>query len=83
MATIQSYRVLENGNIQVLTVCALFGYKTALEVTPDQWERILDWITKGGPIQDHLPDLTDAQRELLMTGIRDEDFDTMFAEEGL
>jgi hypothetical protein len=36
-----------------------------LELTDDQYER---WLNRKGHIQNDLPDLTDGQRELLITG---------------
>lgn len=45
-----------------------------IRLSNDQYERYLSWHNGGGLIQDALPDLTGAQREILMTGIGDEDF---------
>lgn len=32
-------------------------------------EQLDDWVTNGIPIQDAMPELTDDQREFIMTGI--------------
>ena len=43
-------------------------------LTPDQYARYLQW--RDGPlmIQDALPDLSISEREMLMSGLGDEDF---------
>lgn len=45
-----------------------------LHLTDDQYIRYQAWNEGGGLIQDVLPDLTGAQREILMTGMGDDDF---------
>lgn len=45
-----------------------------LHLTDDQYIRYQAWHEGGALIQDVLPDLTGAQREILMTGIGDDDF---------
>lgn len=49
-------------------------------LSPDQAKRALHWARGGGLIQAVLPDLTDAQREMLLTGINEKDWDTMMKE---
>lgn len=44
-------------------------------LTSEQYERYLKWQEGPGLIQDCLPDLSDSEREILMTGLNDEDFD--------
>lgn len=38
-------------------------------LTPDQYQRYLNWLQHKSLIQDALPDLSKNQREILMTGI--------------
>ena len=44
-------------------------------LTNDQYQRYLQWREKDGMIQELLPDLSDSQREILMTGLDDAIFD--------
>ena len=43
-------------------------------LTSDQYQRYLSWREKGVMIQEALPELSASQREMLMTGLGDEDF---------
>jgi len=43
-------------------------------LTTDQYSRYCKWLARGGLIQELLPELTDSQRETLMTGLGDENF---------
>lgn len=52
------------------------GAGANIVLTQDQYERYLDWQQKGVLIQDALPDLSDAQREILMTGMDADTFDS-------
>lgn len=45
-----------------------------LTLTTDQYARYLEWMAGGVLIQDVLPDLTADQREVLLSGIGDDDF---------
>jgi hypothetical protein len=52
-----------------------------VDLTADQYRRYLTWIKEGVTIQDALPDLSAAKREVLLTGIGDDHFNQMFPEE--
>ena len=51
--------------------------EVSVSLTKEQYERYLLW--RKGPlmIQEALPDLSPSQREMLMTGLADEDFAKM------
>jgi hypothetical protein len=46
-----------------------------LTLTTDQYKRYCQWLAGGGLIQDLLPELKLSERELLLSGIGDQDFD--------
>jgi hypothetical protein len=46
-------------------------------LTPDQFDRYVRWQAGGDVIQNLLPDLTISEREMLMSGLSDLDFDRM------
>ena len=48
--------------------------EVSVRLTADQFERYLNWRNRGELIQEALPDLTPDTREMLMTGLCDEDF---------
>jgi hypothetical protein len=48
---------------------------STISLTDDQYARYLSWHTKGAKIQDALPDLTAAQREILVSGINQTEWD--------
>lgn len=48
-----------------------------LHLTDDQYNRYLAWINGGLLIQDALPELSNAELEILMTGIGDDDFQAL------
>jgi hypothetical protein len=52
----------------------------SVDLTPDQYAGYRRWL-EGTLIQDALPDLSPAEREILMTGIGDEDFRRIATEE--
>lgn len=56
---------------------------TASEIvlTPDQYFRFQRWLTTGGMIQQHLADLDDDQREILLSGIKPEEWDKAFGDD--
>lgn len=65
------------------TLCrSMFDPKTVPgpTLTPDQAKRALHWARGGGLIQKVLPDLSDGQREMLLTGINEKDWDTITKE---
>jgi hypothetical protein len=47
--------------------------EVSVKLTEDQFERY-QWWRRGKLIQEALPDLSDDDRELLMTGLRNDDF---------
>lgn len=44
---------------------------SSVTLTSDQVTRYHKWRTNGGLIQDELPDLTPAERDIILTGISD------------
>jgi hypothetical protein len=50
-------------------------------LTDDQHGRFCYWLVNGGLIQEILPDLSDDQREQLMTGITPEAWDEHFPDD--
>ena len=57
------------------------GPGTCVSLTADQYARYLLWRERSILIQDALPELSNADREILMTGIGPEMFDAMYQEE--
>jgi len=59
------------------------GYTSTFTVTADQAVRILAWHTGRDPrmLQEILPDLTDDERELLLSGISGKHWDELFGEQ--
>jgi hypothetical protein len=48
---------------------------STIELSADQFRRYVAWTKKSGPlIENALPDLTSAQREIIITGIGPEDW---------
>ena len=64
----------------------LSGVERELDLPTVTEERLQEWRpgdgTVGKPIQQVFPDLTNSQREFLMTGIIDEEWDTYFEKGG-
>lgn len=54
---------------------------SSIILTADQYRRYLAWLEGDGLIQTQLPELTAAQREILMSGIGPEEFDEAFKED--
>jgi hypothetical protein len=50
------------------------GTGASIELTEDQYRRYQLWRNTGSLIQNALPELTAAQREILMTGMDDDTF---------
>jgi len=48
--------------------------EVCVTLTLDQYERYLRWRNRDMMIQDALPELSDSTREMLMTGLCNEDF---------
>lgn len=65
----------EGGFIVMVTPPKLLGSRPTMHVnlTAEQFDRYIKW-TQGMLMQDALPDLDAATREMLMTGLSDEDF---------
>lgn len=78
----REFEMLPNGNWKVtVTPPSWSGFSaSSLELTPDQYRRVGLW-NRGALIQDALPDLTAAQREILKTGIGPAEWDAAFKEE--
>lgn len=68
--------VVDDGWIVTVTPPAATGLKgNSIRLTNDQYERYMAWFDVGTILIHHaLPELTNAQREILMTGMNDEDF---------
>jgi hypothetical protein len=58
--------------------CVVCGIAGEVEVTDAE---LLAYTAKAGPIQNILPRLTDAEREMLISGSHSECFDTLFPPE--
>jgi hypothetical protein len=72
----------EGGQAIIETHCAFCGQHQTIQTfytLCDMVRRIEDWLHFGTFIQDALPDLSDDQRELLISGTCRECFDLMFA----
>lgn len=54
---------------------------STLTLSHDQYCRYLEWRDNGRLIQDCLPELSAAQREILMTGIGPEEFKACFGDD--
>ncbi len=48
--------------------------EVSVKLTVDQYDRYLSWRERAAMIQEALPELSAATREMLMTGLGDEDF---------
>ena len=46
-----------------------------VDLTLEQFERYAQWLQGGSMIQTALPDLTVSQREILLSGLGDEEFE--------
>jgi hypothetical protein len=60
------------------TIRKMDGKLHILNVPKETAAKILHWQQHGGLIQDVAPELTASQRELLLTGIDDEEWDRIF-----
>jgi hypothetical protein len=54
---------------------------STVRLPPDQHARYLAWLAGDGLIQELLPELTDADREILMTGIDEAQWQAAFGDE--
>lgn len=76
--------VLEKDGIFLVTVQAPAFMRTAphvVKLTAEQYERYKFWREGRALIQAALPDLTAEQREILMTGLDDTEFDAACGDE--
>jgi len=66
--------------MQIIRKSPISGKVNTLEiaVTPEQ---IYAWQNGNGLIQEIMPDLTDDEREFIMTGITAEEWDAAFSDE--
>lgn len=80
----RSVQQMTDGTWNVLVVPPMFVGSSGVTVhlTKDQFERFMKWEQGEGLIQDLLPDLTPSQREALMTGLSDEEFEAACKDEG-
>lgn len=62
--------------MKITRVSSLTGKENSMDLPVTQ-DQIAAWIG-GTPIQDAMPELTPSQREFLMTGYTQEDWDKMF-----
>lgn len=65
------------GMRRLVVVSPLSGTKTEIDIRTDG---LVEWI-EGRLIQDAFPELSDPQRELLMTGYTEDDWANMFPPE--
>ena len=66
----------EGGYILMITPPKLLGPKPTMHVplTASQYRRYLEWRDGGALIQNALSDLSPSEREMIMTGLSDDDF---------
>lgn len=66
----------EGGYLLMVTPPKLLGPKPTMTInlTTDQYHRYLLWRDTGVLIQNALPELSNSERELIMTGLSDQDF---------
>jgi hypothetical protein len=79
-----SYGEVKNDMIKVTVKppeWARVGNGCSIELTLNQFQRFLMWKNTRILIQNALPDLTNVQREILMTGIGPEEWNKLFPEE--
>lgn len=69
--------VVDDGWIVTVTPPPILGLKgNSLRLTNDQYERYQAWLHTNTILIYHaLPELTNAEREILMTGMSSEDFE--------
>lgn len=67
---------VEGGYVVYVTPPPIIGKfpTTSVKLTADQYQRYLEWHDGSAMIQEALPDLSDSEREILMSGLSDEDF---------
>jgi hypothetical protein len=79
-----TYEVRHEGETFVVTVTppAMFNLPPREIAFPaEQTARFIEWYEGRVSIQDAFPNLSASQRETLLTGLSDEDFDTFAGED--
>lgn len=72
----------EAGWLVTVTPKPMWGLSAAsIQLTEEQYVRYLDWQLSNRIIQDCLPELSSADREILMTGIDPQQFSEMSKDE--
>jgi hypothetical protein len=74
--------VMDSGEV-VITVIppAWTSFKaTNITLNPDQFRRYKEWLATSELIQNKLPELTNAEREVLLSGISEDQWDREFGE---
>lgn len=74
---------LENGHVRIeVTPPEMFALPTqSVVLSADQYVRYRTWYDEGKLIQNALPDLSIVEREILMSGLGNEDFLKMAGDE--
>lgn len=75
-----SYILVKEDKIRVFVREQVKGYQSTVDLTFEQASRLCQWLNDEGNIQDILPDLSDGERELLMTGIDNSHWNKIFGE---
>lgn len=79
--TMQYHAVQDLGYIVVTCTDTNMGYSAQVFFTPEQFERFKLWYSGGALIQDALYDLTDNEREIILTGMDEETWNATFPQE--
>jgi hypothetical protein len=78
-------RLMADGNWEIMTTPPAWVNENAkparVVLTASEYPAYREWLTGRSLIQDALPKLSASQREMLMTGLTDEDFDKIVEEE--
>lgn len=74
-----SLNILDPDNIEVTATSMITGKQHTMKL-PITFQQFLQWEEGGETIQEVFPHLTPSQREFLMTGITDEEWDKYIKE---
>jgi len=76
LAPVRRVEEVAGGYVVYVQPPALVGKypEVSVKLTPDQYARYQEWLMGSLMIQDALPELSPSTREMLMTGLGDEDF---------